>query len=154
MSARRGVVALGAVALSGIAGCAQAGTCAEGGAICISDAYVVRPAGDAPTAFYATITNRGDAGDTLVALIAPGYGLAMLHTTRDGAMERPSSVPIATREVLRLRPGALHGMLEHPHRSLAAVDSAVVDLRFARAGTIRVTARAIAYADVDRLVPP
>ncbi len=144
---------LGAGALL-VAACAPEGRCREGGDICVLDAYVVRPAGDAPTAFYATIANDGASGDTLVGLTVPAYELAMLHATRDGAMEMVQALSIPARSIVRLRPGGLHGMLEGPRRALVPGDSVAMTLRFVRAGDLPVTASAIDYADLDRVLPP
>jgi copper(I)-binding protein len=93
-------------------------------------------------AAYFTMTNAGDAADTLVEVLdaridAPGdvAGVVELHETAmaDGvmAMHRVSGFEVPAGETVHLKPGGYHVMLLQLKRDLVAGDRLTLDLRFA-----------------------
>lgn len=93
------------------------------------------PAGVSSMAFYVQIENRGSDPDTLVALAVPGAESATIHTmTMEGGMHRMEEVPflpLPAGEVVALRPGGHHGMIEWETPPEYG-DSIEVTLRFTR----------------------
>jgi len=150
-------IALGLVVMAlafGPAGCGRASEGRTSGAPLVKDAFVVRPAGSSPAAFYASVESQGAVADTLLEISSDAFEMIMLHTTTNGVMEMVHDLPLPAHGVIALRPGGLHGMLEGPTRPLARGDSVTLTLRFARAAPVVVTARVIDYAEVDHLLPP
>lgn len=98
------------------------------------------------SAVYMTITNEGDADDTLVAASAP-MAVTELHESMEHdhviSMEHVHEIPIPAGETVTLEPGGLHIMLMDLTEELAPGDTFDLTLTFAEAGevTVEVTVR-------------
>ncbi len=97
------------------------------------------------SAVYLNVLNGSSETDTLIALSSPIAGLTELHETfdrGDGMMGmREAEEPFFPgRSVTGMEPGGLHIMLMQLKNALLEGDEVVVNLRFANAGEISVTA--------------
>lgn len=92
------------------------------------------------SAVYMTITNKGDADDTLVAAAAD-VAMTELHESMEHedhtvSMEHLHEVPIPAGETVVFEPGGLHIMLMDLNEELAAGDTFQLTLTFAEAGEV------------------
>jgi copper(I)-binding protein len=137
-------MALRTVALT-MAMCALVASCSPTDEVQVSDAWG-RPTPDAAvnTAFYMTIEDGGG-GDTLVAVATDACGMTQLHETTmtDGSMsmsEVDGGIAIPAGEGVTLEPGGLHVMCMNVTEPLEVGDTVDLELEFAEAGTVAVTA--------------
>lgn len=138
-------LALIALSLCGfpIAGTAQAPT------ITVNEAWV-RPAAQSVgvSAFYAVVNNTGDKPDRLVSAETPAARATTLHHTMEmhgGAMrieEMPEGIVIPAHGKIVLQGEDRHVMLIGLTRSIEPGQMIELKLKFERAGTITVMARA------------
>ncbi len=143
--------------------CAREGARSEDGTIVIT--RVVAPAPvrlNDPSlitmAVYATIANRGDVVDTLVAVSVPHARASMHHTVgpSDGAkvMMPASMLLVPAKSFVRFAPGGSHVMLDELTRRIAPGDTLNVTFSFRRAGKVQATARVVAYEDIEKALAP
>ncbi|MCB4823429.1 copper chaperone PCu(A)C [Roseicella aerolata] len=102
-----------------------------------------RAAGQGGTgAGFLAISNRGAAGDRLVAASSPVARVTELHThIRDGEVMRMrpvEGIDIPPGQIVTLQPGGLHLMLIGLNQPLRQGETVPLTLRFARAGEVRV----------------
>lgn len=123
---------------------------AQSTAVQVTDPWV-RPMGagaDNTSAMYAVIRNAGDAGDTLLSASSPVAGVVELHTVikeKDGMMKmRPvkGGIAVPAHGEVALKPGGYHVMLIGLKQPIAAGDQVPFTLKFAKAGEVRVMAKA------------
>lgn len=123
--------------------------------VTVERAYIVEPAGNAPAAVYAVLRNTGAAADTLIALDGGTAGPVSIHesvhdvATHSVSMRLVTSVAVPAGGVVRLAPGALHGMLTPTGPAMRPGDEAALVFRFVKAGPMVVRARVISRTDVD-----
>lgn len=121
----------------------------------VERAYLVMPIGDAPAALYFTARNRGATADSVVAVQAPGAGIATmhehLHDMASGAMRMvaTSAYPLAAGATMRLAPGGAHVMIEKPARVYTRGERFRLLVRFAHGGVVTTEVSVITYADLD-----
>jgi hypothetical protein len=120
----------------------------------VTGAYVVRPAGTAPAAFYVTIANRSTDGDELVGIASHAFADGAVHRTVDGRMEPVAAAEIPPGGALALAPGGVHGMFTGAQAPLVRGDTLMVALRFTRASQMAVPALVIDAAEVDARLRP
>lgn len=127
------------------------------GDIAVHGAYVREPASDTAAAYF-SMTNVGDANDTLVAVSSPVAASASMHDvgkkppTSEGGMGSGSMVPTPTVELaaggtITLEPAGGHMMLEEVSGSLQPGSSINLRLVFDTAGIITVEAPVIGISD-------
>lgn len=117
----------------------------DAGHLHIENAWIRLPPPGAPTAAgYLTIENRGKTADRLLGGSSPlagsiephamsmAGGVMRMRELKDGFEIRPGAT-------LVLAPGGDHLMLVGPKRALKAGESVPATLKFAHAGTVRVT---------------
>lgn len=120
--------------------------------IAVENAWVRAPAVTGrPAAGYMTIT-AGKAGDTLLAASSPAAERIEIHESMatDGMMTMTplQSVPVAANESVSFAPGGKHLMLFGLDPKVAPGGTMAIDLKFAKAGKISVTAAVKGPADV------
>lgn len=124
------------------------------GDIAVYGAYVREPVTDTAAAYF-SMTNVGDAKDTLITVSSPVAKSASLHDVGKKApsgaegMDAGSMVPTATVELepgqtVTLQPAGGHMMLESVSGSLQPGSTVNLQLVFESAGTITVQAPVIA----------
>jgi len=122
-------------------------TLSADGSVEVSAPFALDPLGADRLGFYATLSNHAQWPDTLVGVSSPWAVDGSLHTmVEEAGMMRMHAIPgitIPPQSVVRLEPGALHGMLEGLLAHPAAGDSIEVTFVFAAAGpvTLRVPVR-------------
>lgn len=150
------LVALAAFGL--LAGCGSTsatstaqGTATPSGPVRVSHAWIRVPvAGDRMTAAYATLKGGGH-DDRLVGVRTPVAAKAQVHeTVRHGkteSMEAMKSLEVRAGHTVRMKPGGKHIMVMGLRKSLHPGDRVRLEFRFARAGTVPVTAKARGFGD-------
>lgn len=115
-------------------------------------------AGDSAPAIavYFLVMNSGARADTLDAIEISG-GSAGIHDqvrSSDGgtSMVRVEGASIPSGETLRFVPGGRHVMVEGVTRPIAPGDELPLTLVFRHAGRAPVSARIVAYADLDAVI--
>lgn len=108
-------------------------------------------------AVYATIANRGDVADTLASIETP-IAAASMHVTVDHSsvqMMMPiSSFALPAKSFVRFAPGSRHVMLEGLTRPFAPGDTVPLTFVFRHAGRVGVTARVVAYEELEKALAP
>lgn len=132
-----------AAALLALASAAQARPSAT---LRIQDGWTRTAPPGAPVAGYLAITNRGPAGDQLLAASSPLARTVGLHqSTMRGAVVSMHAVPgglaIPAGATVKLEPGGYHLMLTGLKRALRPGDRVALSLRFRRAGAVRTSLR-------------
>lgn len=117
-------------------------------AIAVSDAWArATVPGQASGAIYATITNRGGDDDRLVAIATPQARTAMLHQSSESggimAMRMIGDLAVPAGATVSLAPLGTHIMLTGLTGPLRAGERIALTLRFARAGTVSVSATVV-----------
>jgi hypothetical protein len=139
----------GTVARDGMSSAASASDAgASSGALVVTDAWVRPGAAGGNTAFYARLTNRTNAADTLVAAALADAALAdtvEIHETYERGegmmgMRPMDALPMPAAAPVQLAPGGLHVMLIGLAEDVAEGDSVQVTLRFAQRPAQTVTA--------------
>jgi copper(I)-binding protein len=103
---------------------AASGSAHADGKLGVTDAWI-RPAppGSTMLAGYATLSNKGDAPLTVLAVQTQGFRMASLHETKiEGDVSRMRELHrlvIAPGEIVALEPGGKHLMLMHPRHPIA-----------------------------------
>jgi len=124
------------------------------GAIVVKEAWArATPPGAAVAAVYATIENRGAAGDRLISIASPAAGSAMLHqTVEEGGISqmRGGEGSIASRSTLKLEPGGAHIMLMGLNKPLKEGDTIDITLGFEKAGRLTMN---VPVAPIGATVP-
>lgn len=101
------------------------------------------PPTDAAAAYF-TVRNTGDAPDRLTSVVAGAGRTAMVHTVVDGRMSAAAAgVVVRAHADLVLAPGSAHVMIEGLYGRLAPGQTVNLELQFATAGTVDVTATVI-----------
>jgi copper(I)-binding protein len=114
--------------------------------IVVSGAYVRQPASptDAAAAYF-TVYNTAGRPDRLESVISGAGATAVLHSVENGRMTvNPAGVTIPAHGKLVLSTGSGHVMIEQLFGTLRPGQSVNLDLTFADAGVITVTAPVIA----------
>lgn len=139
---------LGLVLLGGLKGCAgdSAPPAAEltGEAVRIVEARAVQVPGGRTGAVYLNIVNPTPEDDVLEAVFTPAARVAEVHETveEDGLMKMeafPEGLPVPAESTVSLEPGGKHVMLMALEERLEPGVTIELELRFRRAGTLRVT---------------
>jgi hypothetical protein len=117
--------------------------------VAVRGVFVVPGAGLAPGAVYATIDNRGAVADTLIGVEMEDGSAVMLHDTNMRSVQR---LAVPANGQLRLKPGGIHGMIEHSPVRAARGNSVRVTFFFAVGGQVPARATVIDYAQVDSAV--
>lgn len=138
--------------LAALAECRPAAPVYHLGEITISHVVSPEPQRGGPGGAYFTIVNGGP-DDTLVGVTSPDADKVMMHESESMGgmvqMEMTAAVPVPAGDTVRFAPGQRHVMLEGLHRTLLPGDSLPLTLTFREAGTVVVSARVVAYADLD-----
>jgi copper(I)-binding protein len=150
------LVAAGVVVLVGLAGLVRGAlpqSAATGSTsstvasapIVVSGAYVREPANGINAAAYFTVYNTTAKADTLTTVIAGAGAESSLHTENpNGAMQlNPNGVTIPAHSHVTLSPGVGHVMIEKLYGPLTAGQTVNLQLTFATAGEVLVTAPVI-----------
>jgi periplasmic copper chaperone A len=132
------VAALAAVASA----CGSAGgagsVSARQGDIEVVDPYVPAPASPSVAAMYVTVRDVGPSADTFQGGSTPAAATTALMTESADSMAPLTSVPVPAHGQAALQPGHSHLMLQDLNGTLRAGQTIIVDLHFARAGTVEV----------------
>jgi periplasmic copper chaperone A len=143
---------LAVVALAAVACGDDEGDVFTAGTIDVRAVYAAVPANPERTALYLTVENRGGDADALMAVESQAADRAEIHEQAhvDGAvvMREVEAVDIPGDAVVHLEPGGYHIMLMGLRGPLQAGDTVHAELRFRRAGALRVRALVVPY---DRL---
>jgi copper(I)-binding protein len=127
------------------------------GDIVVSGAYARATLPNAPVGGgFFTITNKGNADDTLVSASSPAAGSVQLHDMEmeGGVMRmRPlaDGITIPAGKTVALAPNGLHLMFTQLKQRFEKGKSVVVTLTFAKAGTLTVE---LPVGDVGANAPP
>lgn len=139
-----------AVVLAGSVGGCSPPALARAGDLVVADGYAYQSMGDGASAFL-VIRNEGTSDDTLTAAESPAAGLVMPHGTEvaggAGRMVHLDAIPIPAGGTVAMGSGGLHLMLRELRRPLAVGDSCELQVRFARAGMLRVTVPVVGFSD-------
>ena len=115
---------------------------ADPSAIQVTDAWIRWLPANLPGAGYMTLTNTGNATDTLVGASSADYAEVSFHQTRnrDGMNEMMpvDSLVLKAHSSVRFAEGGYHLMLLQPRRSLQPGDTVMVMLHFGAGPTISV----------------
>jgi periplasmic copper chaperone A len=126
------------------------------GTIDVRSIYAAVPANPERTALYLTMENRGGDPDALMAVETQAAERAEIHEMvhADGAvvMQEVEAVDLPGGEVVRLEPGGYHIMLLGLHGPLQAGDTVRAELRFRRAGALRVRALVVPYDRLEQVL--
>jgi copper(I)-binding protein len=115
--------------------------------IVVGGAYVREPANDVNAAAYFTVYNTTGTPDELVSVSTGAGAEASLHSyTSDGAMTAMSGLTIPANGSVALSPGKGHVMIEKLYGPLKPGQTVNLQLSFAKAGEVLVTAPVIAIA--------
>jgi copper(I)-binding protein len=145
-------VAAAVVTLAGVAALARgampqatAGGATKGSAaIVVTGAYVRQPASPTVAAAYFTVYNTTDKADTLTSVITGAGETASLHSETNGSMTvTPNGVVIPAHGSVTFKPTTGHVMIQGLYGTLEAGQTVNLELQFASAGTILVTAPVI-----------
>lgn len=146
-------VAAGAVALVGVAGLI-AGAVPQSAAsesstraqpIVVSGAYVREPASPDVAAAYFTVYNTTGTDDSLTAVVTGAGAQAIVHADDSGVMRAmPEGLRIPAHSSVTLAPGRGHIMIEKLYGPLRPGQTVNIELTFADAGTVVVTAPVVA----------
>ena len=122
----------------------------------VAAAPVPAGGGAAPVAVYFLVMNTGARSDTLDAVEIAGAS-ATVHDPVRAANGRTSMVQVEAAaipagEMVRFIPGGRHVMVEGLARRVAPGDSLPLTLVFRHAGRAAVSARTVAYRDLDAAI--
>ncbi|HEU5270390.1 MAG TPA: copper chaperone PCu(A)C [Jatrophihabitans sp.] len=114
-------------------------------AIMVRGAYLRQPANRINAAAYLTIFNTTATADTLVSVASGAGALTTVHTegAGGGMQQAAGGLPVPAHGSLSLTPGKGHVMIELLFGPLLAGQTVNIELTFARAGVVIVTARVI-----------
>jgi len=115
-----------------------------GDAVRVEAARAVQVPGGGTGAVYLNIVNPTSDDDVLEAVATPAAKVAEVHETveEDGLMKMkafPEGLPVPAESVVALEPGGRHVMLMALEERLEPGREIELELRFRRAGTLRVT---------------
>jgi copper(I)-binding protein len=133
-------------------------TAASAGAMTATDAWV-KTVDTGMTAAFMTITNSGDATDTLVAATTPASGMVQLHemVMSNGQMvmqQKKGGIPVPAHGNAVLEPGGNHIMFMDVSAPIKAGDDVVLTLTFKSGATMTVTAVAKDYNGANESYQP
>lgn len=144
-----GVSLLAAVVWHGCAGgtappAAEPSAELTGDALRVEAARAVQVPGGGTGAVYLRIVNPTAEDDVLEAVVTPAAKVAEVHeTVEEGGLMKmeafPEGLPVPAGSIVALEPGAKHVMLMALERRLEPGGEIELELRFRRAGTLRVT---------------
>jgi len=149
------VLAAGVVAVAGLAGLIRGAVpqvaASVGGAatdpIVISGAYVREPASPDVAAAYFTVYNTTGTDDTLTSVASGAGADAVLHTDDNGSMTATAAgLRVPAHSSVTLSPGKGHVMIEHLLGTLRPGQYVNLQLTFANAGPVNVSAPVIAIS--------
>jgi copper(I)-binding protein len=128
-----------------LAGCssardASAHAGATGPRLSVSGAYIPQPVTAEMAAGYFTVTNTGDADAELTSVSSDLAADITMHTTTGNRMRKVSSLTVPAGGRLTLSSGGNHLMLSGLTHKPVAGDKVSLELHFATAGPIGVTA--------------
>jgi len=110
----------------------------------VGGAYVREPANGVTAAAYFTVYNPTGTADQLLSVTSGAGGQTSLHTeAADGSMQTMTGLAIPAHGSLSLTPGKGHVMIEKLYGPLKAGQSVNLQLTFAHAGQLLVTAPVI-----------
>jgi copper(I)-binding protein len=113
-------------------------------AIVVNGAYLRQPANRINAAAYFTIYNLTGTPDTLLRVASGAGAQTSVHTeTAGGGMQQSGGLTVPAHGNLALTPGKGHVMIEQLYGPLLARQTVNIELTFARAGVVIVTARVI-----------
>ena len=113
-------------------------------AIVVNGAYIRQPANGVNAAAYFTVFNTAATPDTLLSVASGAGAQTTVHTEAAGGMQ-PSGggLVVPAHGSLALTPGKGHVMIEQLYGPLLAGQTVNIELTFAQAGVVIVTARVI-----------
>lgn len=111
--------------------------------IVVSGAYVREPASPDVAAAYFTVYNTTGTDDTLTSVSSGAGEVAVLHSDANGSMTPARGLRIPAHSSVTLSPGKGHVMIERLFGPLKPGQTVNLELEFARAGTVIVTAAVI-----------
>jgi copper(I)-binding protein len=145
------------VAVAGVAGLARGATpqaAATGGGtsssppIVVTGAYVREPASPDVAAAYFTVFNTTAVPDTLVSAATGAGEESILHLETDGSMtDTPNGIVIPAHGTVVFKPSTGHVMIEKLFGPLLPGESVDIQLTFANAGQVVVSAPVIGIYD-------
>jgi copper(I)-binding protein len=110
----------------------------------VGGAYVREPANGVTAAAYFTVYNPTGTADQLLSVTSGAGGQTSLHTeAADGSMQTMTGLAVPAHGSLALTPGKGHVMIEKLYGPLKAGQSVNLQLSFAHAGQLLVTAPVI-----------
>ncbi len=121
------------------------GTAAASGGpgIVVGNAYVREPANGVNAAAYLTIYNTTNAADELLSVVSGAGAQTTLHTDSNGSMAAMSGLSVPAKGSVTLSPGKGHIMIEKLYGPVKAGQTVNLQLTFATAGEVLVTAPVI-----------
>jgi copper(I)-binding protein len=151
------LLAAGIVALVGAAGLvrgalpqnapASASQASASAPMLVSGAYVREPANGINAAAYFTVYNTTGDADVLTSVNSGAGAETTLHTETDGSMSSSAAgLTIPAHGSVSLSPGKGHAMIEKLYGPLKPGQTVNLQLSFAKAGEVLVTAPVIAIA--------
>lgn len=131
---------------------------ASAGAVLVENAWArATPPGSAVAAVYLTLRG-GSRADRLLSAYTPDAAQVLIHTISDrggmSAMRELDGLDLPAGQQRVLAPLGTHLMLSGLRRPLRAGDTLIIDLRFARGGTQRVTVNILAPGAEPPVPPP
>lgn len=118
------------------------------GRLSVADGFAYPSAGSAAAA-YLTLRNEGTEADTLVGVRVPSAASVMLHQTEItggmSSMHHLEQLVLEPGGIVRMVPGGLHLMVAGLTGPLVPGDSCRVELRFARAGVVRLAVPVVPF---------
>lgn len=102
----------------------------------VTGAFVPEPVNDKMAGGFLTLTNEGDAADTLLAATSDVSDDVQLHETVDNKMRRVESFDVPKNGELKLARGGNHLMFMELKRELSEGDTVTVELEFENADAV------------------
>jgi copper(I)-binding protein len=133
----------GAVPQSSAASSSSTSNSSAGTPIVVGGAYVREPANGQNAAAYFTVFNTTDKPDQLITVTTGAGAEATLHTLVKGVMTPTGAVTIPAHGSVTLSPGTGHVMIQQLYGPLQAGQTVNIQLTFANAGQVIVTAPVI-----------
>ncbi|MET9801868.1 copper chaperone PCu(A)C [Streptomyces sp. NPDC006368] len=103
----------------------------------VSGAFIPQPVGDMAGGFL-TVTNQGDAADTLTSVTSPLSDDVQIHETKNQKMRQVESFDIPANGELKLQRGGNHLMFMGIKRQPKQGDTVEIELHFEKSDPIKV----------------
>ncbi|URM90605.1 copper chaperone PCu(A)C [Streptomyces sp. MRC013] len=121
-----------------LGGCSSTGPAGGKPRLEVGGAFIPEPVNADMAGGFLTVTNSGDAGDTLTSVTSDLSDDVQLHETRDRKMRQVESFDLPAHGELRLERGGSHLMFMDLKRTPKRGDKVRVELHFEESGPIEV----------------